>query len=702
MKSRIMATSAGLLFVLLLAACSSPTSVDSGSGTDTESTATKAPAAATAAPESTATPEPSPTPEPVPQVISAANAAGLEYAGLVELPRQPILDTDSAAPNGLGAYTPDGQYIVLGTNLGVDVLSAADLSHVASYPGSLLNVMLDGRIGIAQSGLLVLVDPASGESEATGIEIDLSDNFSLSPTGTQSVRLGGPDSLVLTDLASGTVTSLPTGKENNDNLAALYFTADGRHILLHNDDRLVIFDAATGEVAFAVQTYNGGVVSGDGKYLIYRDFNGIYTVDMTTWEVVFTQPNGFTTERGCDGTTCRDSGSYLTGYLIPGNPDTGIGFWQNTVGAWPQGVNIVGVDPFNSPYFQISNHVSVQSFLTGEQKFSFQGYAESELLGGMGAPDGSAFLLIKNDASLYLHDQTDGALLTSSETYTVGGDSILSADGQKVTWTTVNGVYIYDLISASLTGEFAHPLKLTNASGGWLLAGNRLASEGFIQHGNIWDFTEQLDFWDLASGMVTYTTYGLSRCTADAAGATLMCYKGGTSNSQRILSAEDPESVLFSSTDPNNFTVLSPTGDAHATCILGDSAITYKNYAASSAALDATCQPMVFSTDGSALLLQDGTLVSVADGQVLLALEADADGKVFTLSTEGQEFSSFDAPVVLFAGGLIVVDDQVFDAATGALLADLGVEVHGLALSADGLTLNILTPEGIQQWQVRQ
>ncbi len=687
--TRLFAISALLLVV---SACASPPAATQEAAVSPTLAASNVTEEPTAEP----TPEATATPQLVPQPITAANAASLAYTGLMELPRQPELASKADAPGIVGAFTPDGQFIALRSTTGVEVLLAADLSPVASYPGTLLNVLLDGRLAVAQDGLLVLIDPASGESEATGTPLTLNGRLQVSPSGAASARLVSSALVELVDLASGTTIEIsPPG----DSLIYMFFTGSGSHLLLGDGGMFWIYDAATGAEVYARQSWTKPALTSDGQFVVDQDRNGISVIEIATGTVVNSFAGGYTIERGCGVETCVDHLAHLIAYYLPGDLENAIVFWQQTIGRWN-----VGENPNFDDHYTFVTDVGVQNLLTAELKFSFPGYQVSDLIIGLTAPDGSSLLMIKTDGSMYLHSLTDGSLLASSETYTVGGESRFSPDGSQVTWSNLMGSYVYDPAAGEFDVELPVALPGFMQAGAvqWLANGG-LATEGVTTDG--WTFQSQTDFWDAATGTIIATDYGLGNCTADQAGLTLLCVKDWAS--QRIIKSDAPASVLFATSDLHAYTILHPQGLGYATCVLGAGTISVRSYAEGTRSVAATCQPMIFNADGTALLLQDGSLINVADGALLVSFEADADGRVFegdpVAAANQGFFPNQEQPVSLFTADLVVVNDRVFDAASGALLADLNItDVWGLSLSADGLTLQVLTPFGIEQWQVLQ
>ena len=324
----------------------------------------------------------------------------------------------------------------------------------------------------------------------------------------------------------------------------------------------------------------------------------------------------------------------------------------------------------------------MQDFTTGVLKFAFSGFGSDQLAVGFGAADGSTFLLISTKGELALHSLADGARLVLSDRYTLGGASVLSGDGAQVGWSDMVGVNVYDWQAAASVMSQGQPLPLGDSGAIGFLPEGRLLVESVPSGG------AGLDIWNFASGQIEATVPGVVDCRADAAGAYVLC-SANSSGARRILALDNPDRIVFNSTDPN-ITVISPAGDSHATCVLGAASITYRNYAEGNATLSQPCQPMVYKPDGSALVLQSGIVIDLPSGESTLALVADANGQAFSSAS----------PVVFFGPDFILMDNRAFDAATGDFLGQLPIRgALAYVLSEDGLTLHVLTAAAMEHWQ---
>lgn len=680
---------------LILSACSSPTPATTEAPAPTtapeQPTATLAPTETPTEVPPTSTPEPTATPTPAPQPISAANISGLALASVVEIPRQPNLVLDPNLSGVVGGYTSDSQHIILRTDAGVDVLSHQSLDLEAHYPGlQLINILSDGRFAALQGGSLVFVEPLSGEMESVGTDVNFSGQFAVSPTGEKAASAVDSKTVRLYSLTGGQPLDIPI--KNSELPEKLQFTGDGVNLVLEfisnsSNSRFEVYDTSAAQKLYEYPTYRAPEFSTDGKYFVAGDMNGLYVYDTPTAKVVGTAAWNVIYHRGVPaegivkGALIEDRID-LTDFFLVGGPETGIGFYvhQKTVIDNPAG-------QWNTDLYHTDNTFEsyVLDFTTGVQKFVFSGYGADQMAAGFGATDGSTFLLINKSGELALHNLKDGSRITLSDRYTVGGPELLSPDGSQVGWSNLKGVYVYDWQAGKSVLEQGQPLPLSQSALVSFLPEGRLLVESTPGGG------VGLDIWNIASGQIETTVPALADCSADAVGTYVLCMVP-SSQARRIIAVDDPDKIVFSTNDPN-ITVLSPTGDSYATCKPGSGSITYKNYESGIVTIAQPCQPMVYSPDGTLLVLQNGVVVNLPSGESTLTLEADASGKVFSSETSA----------AFFGLDFILIGNRAFDSASGKLLAELPVSgALGFALSDDGLTLNVLTGQGMEQWQVTQ
>ena len=102
------------------------------------------------------------------------------------------------------------------------------------------------------------------------------------------------------------------------------------------------------------------------------------------------------------------------------------------------------------------------------------------------------------------------------------------------------------------------------------------------------------------------------------------------------------------------------------------------------------CQDMVFLPGDIQLLLADGTVVEVESREVV---------STFAFPSPYVEFGDvFFSPNDDF----MLIGTDIYDLSTGDFLGQLDIDgkIHGITLSADGLSLIILTEFGLEYWQV--
>ncbi len=613
-------------------------------------------------------------------------------AGVVTIPRQPNLLLDPNLSGVVGGYTSDSQHIILRTDAGVDVLSPQSLDLEAHYPGlQLVSLLSDGRFAALQGGSLVKVDPVSGEMESAETEADFSGQFAVSPTGEQAASVVDTKTVRLYSLTGGQPLDIPI--KNSELPEKILFTGDGANLVLEfisnssSNSRFEVYDTSAAQKLYEYPTYRAPEFSTDGKYFVAGDMNGLYVYDTTTAKVVGTAAWNVVYHRGVPaegivkGALIEDRID-LTDFFLVGGPETGIGFYvhQKTVIDNPAG-------QWNTDLYHTDNSFEsyVLDFTTGVQKFVFSGYGADQMAAGFGATDGSTFLLINKSGELALHSLKDGSRITLSDRYTVGGPELLSPDGAQVGWSNLKGVYVYDWQAAKAVLEAQQPLPISQSALVSFLPEGRLLIESTPGGG------VGLDIWNIASGQIETTVPALADCSADSAGLYVLCTVP-SSGARRIVALDNPDKIVFSTNDPN-ITVLSPTGDSYATCKPGGNSITYKNYESGNVTIAQPCQEMFYSSDAAMLVLQSGVVVNLPSGESTLTLEVDAGGKAF----------SGDSPAAFFGPDFIVIGNRAFDSSSGKLLAELPVSgALGYTLSEDGLTLNVLTGQGMEQWQVTQ
>ncbi len=688
---------------LILSACSSPTPTAAPTQAAVPPTEAPTPAngtqgqAATSAPTEvptatpteapTNTPEPTATPTPAAQPISAANVANLAQTGTIDIPRQPNLVLNTNLSGEVGGYTSDSQHIVLRSDSGVDVLSVAKLEVEKQFPGMRLAALLsDGRFAAVQGNSLVKVNPATGDMETVKTDADFSGRFAVSPTGEQAASVADAKTLRVYSLTGGDPLDIPLKKSQYpDNM---FFTGDGVHLVLEflysDPSRIEVYDAATAKKLYEFSNGLDPAFSTDGKHYVLRDFNGVDVYDVATGKPGAHSAANVIYHRGLAGDAVKgalvEDRIDLMSYFVVGGPENGIAFYTHskTYIDNPQG-------QWNTDLYKTDNtyETYVQDFTTGKQKFAFAGYGLDQLAVGFGAPDNSTFLLINKKGQLALHSLKDGGRLALSDRYTVGGGPVLSPDGTQVAWSNLIGAYVYDWQNAKSVMEQKQTLPLSASAAVAFLPDGKLLVESVPGGGS------GLDIWDMAKGTIDTTVPALSNCQVDTAGQYVLCTAPST-GARRILALNNPDKIVFNTNDPN-ITILSPTGDAYATCKPGDGSIKYKKYAAPATSIKQPCQSMFITQDGASLVLQNGTVIGLADGKPALTLEADANGKAF----------GSGAPVTFFGKDFILIDNRAFDKASGKFLGQLPISgALGYALSTDGLTLDVLTGHGLEQWQV--
>jgi hypothetical protein len=652
---------------------------------------TVVPATATEAPP-TDTPEPTATATPAQQVISGANAAGLAFESIVELPRQPNL----AAPYVL--FPPDGQSVLVQTEAGLDVLNTS-LELQTTHGGmQAVGLLADGRVYGKQDGGVVFLDLASGDTEAVTTPAFTS-LYTVSPDGAKLAYIQDDTHLAVVDLASGTETVINI--KFSDMLNMLGFSGDGAILV------------AWWELNYPNASY-AAYSTETGRQLYEQPTNRMAPVILSDGAHIAVEPIGQSVELHslADNSKGASVGTIVD---LPDDRYFGGGFSVASSGALMVGNFAPGFEP-TDPKVLIAT-----SFETGASLsiVSVSGVWPQVFAGA----DGATFVVVWPDGRVTLYQADGGDVLAESTAYAVGSHPALSPDGSRVAWATFAGVDVVDWQKGDVVLEAAQPSQVTHIGRVTFSGNDTLLAETVNLTLNEFGreaWTVRLSQWDLAAGQFETSIEGLSACDATDPGTYLKCsvyqINGNSLGiiATRILAIADPEQVLFNDNQAEVFMVSSPTADSYATCMSGGDSISVKAGADPAVFLEFACQPFFYGPAGDVLYLQDGTVVDIASGAATMQLEVDAAGHAFEAGfiesmilfephLQSERYIG-RAPEFLAGDGFIVINDRVFDAATGDLLADLpGInEVYGLTLADEGFSLMVLSNRGLERWTVVQ
>jgi hypothetical protein len=630
----------------------------------------------------TNSPEPTPTHIPEPATISASNISSISYQGTIEIPKKPSL----AWPYAI--FSPDSQSIVVQLESGIELLSASSLETVSYLAGfNIRGFINDGRAYGSFQGNIVLVDLDSGSVEDASSH-SFSGAYTVSPSGDKLAYIASDKLLQVKNLANGQIQEIAI--ESSFSLNRLVFSGDSSVLIAwwelpYPNTYLRAFDTDTGERIYRQSTFTmPPTLMLDGVTL------AVETLDSeVTYRDIFTNQklSEITNILVVEGNRYFGGPFHpaLNGEWITGNYWSQAGSAYFVVDTASAEVNAIKPDPYDD-----ITHPAIIS------------------------PDGSMFLLIHPQGLFELNDSEGGAGIAETDRFGLNSHLAMSPSGELVAWMEFKNINVYDWQSSNFVSQSSIEVLPAMIGGVNFVSEDTLSTE-YIST----DRAIHLTFWDIASGALSTSFDSLNNCSIADAGLAYNCtsfFSQGTFKANRIFSIEDPDNIFYSDNGGNIFMQASPITGQLASCERGSNSIAIRDGDTVLTRLDFPCQLFFFGELGTDLYLQDGQVVEISSGNVILELMTDEEGYAFYGDFATDYIPTFshahlqledhlaEPPRAYFGDGFIVINNRVFDESSGAMFVELSGsnEVYGVTLNEDGSSLMLLTNRGLEHWQVLQ
>jgi hypothetical protein len=674
--------------------------------------------------ESTATPEPTVAATPLPEPISVDNAGRLVLAASIDLERKFLAHHRSNW--GIGRWSPDGNQIVVETDLGIDILEGNSLDLIAEYAGLVpIDFLSDGQLAVLNSDNLDFVAPASGIGETVFTFDVIPSALAVSPDGGTLVYVVGPRSYMKVDLSSGEQEEIEILRNLNfielteltysfDNLW-LYVT--GKLALIRdrttvNVAETVVVNIETDEISYALRSFDPPRVSPHNGFYTYLEGFGANRILVAAPQVdgvgefVQTAVSGKffeqTNQQKTD--TCWADEAGIEAFTYDINQDASkiavmyLGYTSvcpkpNTITPRGEMVLYDTDDPTN-------NEIVWQSLGINPLQMRI-------------SPADTSFFTISTDDVIRLWSLTTGDLLAELA-YALDSNLRLNADASQLLAPAQDGLKLITLDTQKVVQTVPYP-EYPSRGGrdlAWLdqvqIIGNTdelflldFRYVGTPQNG--WGDTFVKHTYALATdGRVQRHFVGAGDCSTSANYATLRCSGFIRTEPQYefvaktklvwLFDVETGELLTGFDKDSASFIALDPVGENYFSCRAGTNAFNVSSIRENLISQYVfLCQDAVFLPDGATILLANGTLVDRETKEVRGSLAF------------GNPVTEFGNVLVSSDHNLILIANMIFDLRNGALLIELPTagDVIDAVFSADGLTLTTLTQHMVAEWQVR-
>ncbi len=620
----------------------------------------------------TTTPIPSPTVTPLPQPINASTLDKLSVAESYNL------HTRGFVKNLL--WTPDGGWILAQTDDRLDVIDPNALQITTSYAGfEARHFIRDGRLFGVQNHLPVLLDLASGKIEPIKVNIPAEQventGFDLSQDGKYFAIPVDRFGFDVITLATGDVGRYDFLMNNLDwfSVMRVSFSYDGTLVIVHAKrkdvmDTMVGIELKWGDKLYEYIAFDEPIFSLDGQRVIFSRVDGraetFIVANGELWSDLSARYSNRTDDGGWVSFSRRftqfwnsnEPQGYKIGILYQGTYSNYVTDKQH----WSDSQLLI---------YDTRNDDLVRSLLSLPaliQAFTF-------------SPDGKVFILATEDGDLSRWDTSSGVRLQNVNLYDVNTEPQISPDGQQVAYSYHTTAQVFSL-DGNLQQVITPTLNMLDLQVRFIDT-DRLAL--FYRNTS----SEYVEYWDLTSGKNTFIApYIAGPCDFSLDGNTMACRE----KSLRFLDTHTGEWLM----DVSNvsYYAVSPDQQFVAHCNTSSPSIflakrkggAYQGmFTASSPEV---CGSLAFSPDSTRLASGAGWVWNVSTRKVVFDFQAANPSAPLVYGPQGDIF---------FVGG------EIFDSATGTLLAKIPLEAQAVYFSKDGTRLIAINQSQFSIWTTR-
>ncbi len=630
----------------------------------------------TSSPRPTAIPSATQTAIPQPVSLTAGNVIDLTLVRGDPIFHHGVLQS--------AKWTPNGQYIVVTTNMGIDILDDETLTLIRAVKDwTPLGFMEDGRMVVQDSTMLLhFLSLETGEFSPLGVEIPLMENgyplpHAISPDGKLLAIAESPNIIRITTLASGDSrefnfyltknvpflsSQLKFGPDNNQLFLQIYMPSFQRSGLL-------VFDISKSQLIQQYYSmYTLPEFSPDNKRIVLAPDKYVRLLSASSFTEWSSHTYYFQSNITAEESAWYSGRAYS--FLVD---STRIGILYNAevTNRTTKQIYFIG-----TLIIYNTSSGKVEKFINGLPPTAFDFKFN---------PDGTRFFTLAMDGFVSLWDE-DGNLLKQSTPYEPSQNFKFSPDGNKLAFPIPGGVRIQSAQDGEIVKELSlYPNGYPN-SFSTSFVGNNTIAIGFRSY----NFS-QTDTFDLQTGEMIRRYPELSYCDFNRAGNTMICDLGDL----ELFDVETGRTLLqFSHNDLGRFFTISDDGVYSASCTPDSETIflwdTRKGIQIKYLRDEnnrKVCGKMDFSDDSGVLVSSTGTIWSIPAGEVLVKLPSDPAGEV-AISPEAD---------------FVVIYPGIFDLKTGKEISQLPPSefwITDLFFIQEGKELLIATNDSIQHWAV--
>lgn len=671
-------------------------------------------------PSPTRSPNPSPTKPPEP--IDSSNLDRLQLTDFSDLGFEyplvyqrakfdlpPLVDPGRYVARqsqnnwGVARWSPDGEFLVVETSRGIDVLNGNDLSFFAEYDNlTPIDMLSDGNVAAISEGQIVSLNIRSGGTTVMMPVADPDASMAVSPDGSHLAYATGPQTFELVNLESGEARAFKITRSYAPvSISDFSFMPDSSVLFVttpitEGADVITLFEVESGRRMYEMPAAYPVVHAAGTNYYAY-------------WDKSQGIGSGYLARPANDGSAQVVQASFPA--LLRYRTDTANMTYDSYAMSFQSDTNTLGVLYVGNATVggKVNGMVYVWDLETIQTRSIFDlGYPYPFEFAF--SPDGTRFFSASFDGAIRLWDGASGQVVASNTRYSFFWPASLSPDGMKMTVPYYNHFDVVDVASQTVLNTVRYPefrryphgptapydSRVTFLSDGLISfwVGHQAASPSIFyslrqaytydtnldrivaqfEHGRAWDSYYNCKYSEDGSRQVCQCTNSGEIEFIDVAevrtGTSLL--KLRANHIDRYAISHDGQLLAYCKSGSNNISIASTAG----------SGVRQINY---------PCGDMLFLPGPDLLLLSDGQVVNIQD-------------KVTVGQFEFQSaFENF--PPVFFRAdrNYVLIGNRFFDLQTGRLLGSLSTlsSINDVAAVQDDLTLIVLTAMGVEYWQVK-